>query len=355
MITRERKVKGKTGPPPGRISSRDLRGNLRIAAAFIVLIVSGGVFGFMKIEGWGFLDSLYMTVLTLSTVGFREVYPLSPAGKIFAIFLIATGVGAVAFTVRTAGRVMLENRFSIVFRRRMVKTIGKLRGQYIICGFGRMGRVICRELNEKGYPFVVVDNAENSADELERLGYLFIRGDATVDEVLVDAGIEKAKGLVTVVTNDTENVFITLTARGLNPKLNIVSRAASDESVQKLIRAGANKVVTPYDLGGFRIAQAVLRPTVLDFLESIVDNKELGGLRLDEVHVPPGSRLDGIKVADAGLRKDLNLMVVAIKSGTGGMAFNPSSGTEIKAGDTLVLLGHGPDLERLESISQKAR
>jgi len=353
--TRERKVKARAGLPSGRISSRDLKGNLKIAAAFIVLIVSGGVFGFMKIEGWGFLDSLYMTVLTLSTVGFREVYPLSSGGKIFAMILIATGVGVVAFTVRTAGRVMLENRFSIVFRRKMVKTIGKLRGHYIICGFGRMGRVICQELNEKGYPFVVVDNVEDSADDLERLGYLFIRGDATVDDVLLDAGIEKAKGIVTVVTNDAENVFITLTARGLNPKLNIVSRAASDESVQKLIRAGANKVVAPYDLGGFRIAQAVLRPTVLDFLESIVDNQEMGGLRLDEIHVPPGSRLDGVNVVDAGLRKDMNLIVVAIKSGTGSMTFNPSSGTEIKAGDTLVLLGYGPELERLEAISQKMR
>ena len=355
MRARERKVKPRTSLPSGLTASRDLKGNLRIAAFCIVLIVSGGVLGFMKIEGWGLLDSLYMTVLTLSTVGFREVYPLSPTGKIFAIVLIATGVGAIAFAVRTASRVMLENRFSIVFRRRMVKTIGKLRGHYIICGFGRMGRVICQELNEKGYPFAVVDSGEKSADDLERLGYLFIRGDATVDEVLLDAGIQKAKGIVTVVTNDTENVFITLTARGLNPKLNIVSRAASDESVQKLIRAGANKVVTPYDLGGFRIAQAVLRPTVLDFLESIVDNQDLGGLRLDEVHVPPGSRLDGVNVADAGLRKNMNLIVVAIKSGTGGMAFNPSSGTEIKAGDTLVLLGHGPELERLEAISQKKR
>jgi voltage-gated potassium channel len=327
--------------------------HLRLVLFSILLVVGIGVVGFMVVEGWDFLDALYMTILTISTVGYKEVYPLSSHGKIFAVLLIVTGVVTVAFAIRTAGHIMLENRLSAAFGRKVMKSIQKLRDHYIICGFGRMGRVICQELQEMGYPFVVVDNGADATEELERLGYLYIRGDATADDVLVDAGIERARGAVCVVTNDSENVFIALTARGLNPKLNIVSRAASPESVQKLIRAGANRVVSPYYLGGFRIAQSLLSPTVLDFLETIVHDKTME-LRLEEMEISLGSRLDGVNVASSGLRKDLNLIVLAIKGATGAMTFNPSFETEIKAGDTLVVLGQSSELEKLKLIAQKA-
>ncbi len=329
----------------------EARQQLVYALFFLVLVIIGGTTGYMAIEKWGLLDSVYMTVLTLSTVGFGEVHPLSHPGKILSIFLIITGVGTAAFAVGTAGRIMLDERIRMVLGRRVMKSIQKLQNHYIICGFGRMGSVICEELADRKAPFVVVENDQDVIDQIERLGYLFIKGDATVDSVLLDSGIDKAAGLVSVVTGDTENVFITLTARGLNPKLNIVVRSATGESIQKLIRAGANKVVSPYYLGGFRIAQALLSPTVIDFLETITQDKTRE-LRLEEVSISPKSSLAGVDLASSGLRKDLNLIILAIKEATGGMQFNPSYEALIKAGDTLVVLGHTPSLEKLDAIAR---
>jgi len=230
-----------------------------------------------------------------------------------------------------------------------MKAMEKLKNHYIICGFGRMGRIICEELAERDIPFVVLDNNDQILDELERLGYIFLRANATNDEELIDAGIERAAGLVSVVTDDTQNVFIVLTARGLNPKLNIVARSAAEESIKKLVRAGANKVISPYFLGGHRIAQAIIRPTVLDFLENIVQNKDLD-LRLEERHVSTKSALVGTTLATSGLRKDYNIIILAIKSAMGTMEFNPPFDTEIKAGDTLVILGSTSDLDRLDRV-----
>ena len=323
---------------------------MRIALTFLILVLLMGTSGYMVLEGWSPIDSFYMTILTLSTVGYGEVHPLSPTGRIFSIVLIVTGVGTAAFVIRRAAQIMLDERIRTVLGRRTMKTIQKMKNHYIICGYGRMGRVICQELQEKGYPLVVVENDPEVLEEMDRLGYPRVGGDATVDEILVEAGIGRAKGIVSVVTHDTENVFITLTARGLNPRLNIVARAGEDKSVQKLVRAGANKVISPHDLGGFRIAQALIRPTVHDFLERIVDDKSLD-LRLEEVEIRPGSRLDGVTVADSGLRKELNLIILAIKDAKGGMTFNPSFETGIRAGDTLVVLGRGPDLGSLDRIA----
>lgn len=332
------------------IKKQGTRGHLRVALAFLGAVVLGGTVGYMTVEGWGFIDSLYMTILTLSTVGYGEVYPLSTAGKLLSIVIIITGVGSAAYAVGTAGKIMLEDRIRAVLGRRFMKSIQKINDHYIICGFGRMGGVICQEMVERGRPFVVVDNHQDVTEDLERLGYLYVKGDATRDEVLQEAGIQRARGIVTVVTNDSENVFIVLTARGLNPKLYIVTRAASEESVQKLIRAGANKVVSPYDLGGSRIAQAVLSPTVLDFIESIVDDKTMD-LHLEEVLVAAESSLAGVDLVHSNLRRDLNIIILAIKEITGRMVFNPSFQQEISAGSTLVVLGHRPDLDKLRGIA----
>ena len=329
----------------------EARQRLAYALVSLLLIIMGGTAGYMTIEKWGFLDSVYMTVLTLSTVGYGEVHPLSYSGKVLSIFLIITGVGTAAYAVGTAGRIMLDERIRTVLGRRVMKSIQKLQNHYIICGFGRMGSVICEELADRKASFVVVENDQDVIDQIERLGFLYIKGDATVDSVLMDAGIDGAAGLVSVVTGDTENVFITLTARGLNPKLNIVVRSATGESIQKLIRAGANKVVSPYYLGGFRIAQALLSPTVIDFLETITQDKARE-LRLEEVSISPRSSLVGVDLASSGLRKDLNLIILAIKEATGGMQFNPSYEALIKAGDILVVLGHTPSLEKLDEIAR---
>jgi len=323
---------------------------LRFALLLPVLVVSGGTAGYMIIEGWDFLDALYMTVLTISTVGYGEVHPLSVTGKFLSIIIILLGVGSVGLALGTAGRLMLENRIRAVLGRRFMKSIQKLRNHYIICGFGRMGRIICEELTEKGIPLVVLENDDEVLEEIERLGYPYMKADATIDEELVASGIARAAGLVSVVTDDAQNVFIVLTARGLNPKLTIVARSAAEESIKKLVRAGANRVISPYFLGGLRIAQAILRPTVLDFLENIIQNKEMD-LVLDEKRISPKSELIGTTLATSGLRKDFNIIILAIKSATGSMDFNPPFNTEIKTGDTLVILGRGEDLEKLDAVT----
>jgi voltage-gated potassium channel len=324
---------------------------LRLALAILALVISGGTLGYVAIEGWTILDAFFMTIITLSTVGYSEVHTLSSAGKFLSITVIVSGVGAAGFAVTTAGRIMLEERIRVALGRRSMKAIQRLKDHYIICGFGRMGSIICEELSERGIPFVVLENSDQVLDELERLDYTYLKADATNDEELVEAGIERAAGLVSVVTDDTQNVFIVLTARGLNPKLNIVARSAAEESIKKLVRAGANKVISPYYLGGHRIAQAIIRPTVLDFLENIVQNKEMD-LRLEERHVSPKSSLVGTTLATSGLRKDYNIIILAIKSVTGTMQFNPPFDTEIKAGDTMVILGSTSDLSRLDRITE---
>ena len=335
----------------GRGKARSsLQIQLRIALIVLTLVIGGGTIGYMVVEGWGFLDSFYMTILTLSTVGFGEVHPLSYTGKFLSILVIVLGVGSAGFALGTAGNLMIEDRIKTALGRRSMKAIQKLKNHYIICGFGRMGRIICEELTEMKIPFVVLESEDDVLEELERLGVPYMKADATSDEELVEAGIERAAGLVSVVTNDSQNVFIVLTARGLNPKLNIVARSAAEENIKKLVRAGANKVVSPYFLGGHRIAQAIVRPTVLDFLENIIQNKQMD-LLLDEKRIDNKSTLVGTTLATSGLRKDFNIIILAIKGVTGTMEFNPHFNTEIKTGDTLVVLGHGPDLERLDKVS----
>jgi voltage-gated potassium channel len=331
-------------------SHSSLKIQLWIALGILTLVVGGGTFGYVFIEGWELLDSFYMTILTLSTVGYGEVHPLSHAGKFLSIFIIVMGVGSAGFALGTAGKLMVEERIKAALGRRSMKAIQKLRNHYIICGFGRMGRIICEELTEMKIPFVVLESEDEVLEELERLGVPYMKADATSDEELIEAGIEKAAGLVSVVTNDSQNVFIVLTARGLNPKLNIVARSAAEETIKKLVRAGANKVVSPYFLGGHRIAQAIVRPTVLDFMENVIQNKEMD-LILDEKHIGSKSVLAGTTLATSGLRKDFDIIILAIKGVTGTMKFNPHHDTQIKAGDTLVVLGNGSDLERLDKVA----
>lgn len=334
----------------GRNQNNSTLIHLRFALALVVLVVGAGTAGYMVVEGWDLLDSFYMTVLTISTVGYDEVHPLSVTGKFLSIVIILLGVGSVGFAVGTAGRFMIEDRIRAVLGRRSMKSIQKLRNHYIICGFGRMGRIICEELAGEGIPLVVLENDDEVLEEIERFSYPFLKADATSDEDLLASGIDKAAGLVSVVTDDAQNVFIVLTARGLNPKLNIVARSAAEETIKKLVRAGANKVISPYFLGGHRIAQAIMRPTVLNFLENIILNKEMD-LVLDEKYIAPRSNLVGTTLATSGLRKDYNIIILAIKSATGSMSFNPPYNTEIKAGDTLVILGGGADLAKLDVVT----
>lgn len=325
---------------------------IKLALLAVTAVFSIGTLGYILIEGWSILDSVYMAVLTLATVGFREVHSLSPAGMVFTIFLMIFGIGIIAYSIGVFAQFMVEGHLQKVLgRRQMEKKIAQLSGHYIICGFGRIGSIICREFHERPIPFVVIEQSSEFCEKIAAEGYLYIQGNATEDEILLAAGIERARGLITVVTSDTENVYITLTARGLSPDLFILSRAGDEGSEKKLSRAGASKVISPYNIGASRMAQAILRPSVMDFIEIATAGQNLE-LQLEEIMVTSSSRLVGISLEQTGVRKEFGLIIVGIRSGAAPMIFNPPAETLITAGDILIALGPQPSITKLESIAR---
>lgn len=326
-----------------------LRKRLILASVLIFLIISIGTSGFIVIEGWNFLDALYMTIITLTTVGYSEVHPLSSEGRIFNIFLIIGGVGTVFYALSTGAQLVLEGELQELFgRKRLEKKIKEMNHHYVICGYGRMGTIICRELKAKGQKFVVIEKKPEKLQDGEEM--LLMEGDATQDAVLIEAGIEKAKGLISVLPTDAENLFVVLSARGLNPKLLIVARAVEEGSEQKLLRAGADRVISPYYIGGLRIAHTVLKPAVVDFIEFATKSGNID-LQMEEVTIPQGSRLVGLTLDESGIGRDLGIIIVAIRRSTGEMKFNPTSRNIIETDDTLIALGEIPKLTMLEEMS----
>ena len=319
---------------------------------FIGAVVFFGVVGYMVLQGWSFLDALYMTVITITTVGYGEIGKLSQSGRVFTIILIFLGIGTMAYFLGVVAQAMVELQIrSIIGRRKLGLRIRAMKKHYIICGYGRIGRIISHELKTQNIPVVVVDNDQASRPLLESDDIPYIIDDATNEEVLKEAGIERAKGLVAVVSSDADNVFVTLTARGMNHGLFIVSRADDEKAERKLLRAGADRVVMPYLIGGQKMAQTIIRPAVTDFLEFTVHDKDIE-LKLEELTVSQASRLNGVTLVDSGIRQEMNIIIVAIRKADGKMVFNPSSQTRIEAGDTLIALGHGNELERFGQILQ---
>ena len=326
-----------------------LRNKLIIALALLFIIASIGTLGYMVIEGWNFLDSLYMTIITLASVGYKEIHDLSSNGRLFTIVLIICGVASVAYAISAAAKIVLEGELEEVFgRKRLEKKIKELKEHYIICGYGRMGKIICRELKEKNIQFVVIEKKLDIFQENKDI--LILEGDATKDEVLREAGIEKAKGLISVLPTDAENLFVVLSARELNPKLFIVARAGEEGSGQKLLRAGADKVVSPYHIGGIRIAHTVLKPAVVDFIEFATKSGNID-LQMEEITIQKDSKLAGLTLDECGFGRELGVIIVAIKHHSGGMKFNPTFKSTIKAGDTLIALGEISKLKILEDMS----
>jgi voltage-gated potassium channel len=325
--------------------------NLIFAAVMLFLVVSMGTAGYMILEKWNFLDSLYMTVITLTTVGFSEVNPVSDQGRILTMTILISGLGVVGYLVGTLTQIVVEGQLlRIMGRKKLERQIEKLKNHIIICGYGRVGRIICEEIyRSKPTPLVVIDNDSTVTAKIEEDGHLYLLGDATEEQCLLKAGIRSAKGLATALDSEADNVYITLTAKGLKPNLFIIARAGRIGSEKKLVQAGANHVVSPHQIGGYRMAQALLRPNVTEFIDFATHDPGTG-MGMEEIPVRPQSKLADVALVDSGIRKELDLIIVAIKKADGTMLFNPASHTTIQIGDTLIALGQRSSLLKLELL-----
>jgi voltage-gated potassium channel len=321
---------------------------LLVPAALIAI----GTVGYYALEpDYTLFDSLYMTVTTLTTVGYGEVHPLSKQGRLFTICLLLGGTIAFLYTVTEFFRAVVSGEVQdLLGRRRMERNLAAMDNHLIVCGYGRMGRFICQEFSREGLPFVLIDRKAEVLQDFNLPHGVALPGDATSDEVLKHAGVERARALVTVAASDADNLFITMSARLLNDKLFIVARAEGEQAETKLIRAGANRVVAPYAIGGSKVAQAVLRPAVVDFIELATKTEHLD-LQLEETLIRAGSRLAGRTLRDSRLRQDLGVIVVAIKKAGGHLLSNPPGDAVMEAGDTLIALGPRQDLDKLEQMA----
>jgi voltage-gated potassium channel len=314
----------------------------------LVIIIIIGTIGFKIIEPqWDFLDSFFMTMITISTTGFKEVHPLSNTGKIFTVFLIIIGVLTIAYTGGKAAQILIEKH--IFRRRRMNKTLGKISNHYIVCGYGRMGKVICDELKDSGVPFVAIENDPLKIELLNDLGFYYVEGDATIDDFLILAGIKRAKGLVAVINSDAQNVFTVLSAKELNPNLFIVARAVEETTESKLIKAGADRVIKPYELGGKRMVHLLLRPGVMDFIDGVARDRDIA-ISLEEVTVQKEAAIQNISLINSPIREKLNIIIVAILKSSGKFIYNPSASTIIEVGDKLIAIGEVEMLAKLEKL-----
>jgi len=327
----------------GIFASRELV----IANVFLAGVLTIGTIGYTIIEGWPWQDSLYMTFITLTTIGFQEVHELSMPGRMFTILVGLTGIGSVAFIATRSAQILLNT--SVFRNRAMMKSINATSDHYILAGFGRIGNRIALDLQRNEVPFVVIELNEEKRESIDRSHMLYIMGDAEDEDVLESAGIERAKGLILTLPEDRANVFATLVARELNPDLFILVRTDTNANRRKLIRSGADKVVAPYEIGADRMAQVLLRPSVDRFMERVLQAGALN-YTMDEVVVMPGSPLAGKTLQEADFRHQFDAIVVAVMDGnTLNMSFNPGPAEMIKADDTLIVMGSSEMISRLKT------
>ena len=317
-----------------------------IKAIFLSLsVISFGTTGYYVLEGWSITDSLYMTIITMTTVGYGETYPLNQHGKLFTITLILMSVGIVGYVFSTIAAFIVSGEVRHIIRgRRMDKQIENLRDHIILCGMGRIGLRMAEEFVRAKTPFVVIEQNEESLEELSSFNIPYLKQDATQEDTLLDAGIKRARGLVTILGEDKDNVFVVLCARSLNPDLYIVARLVEEHNEVHLRKAGANRIVSPDAIGGTRMASIVLRPSVVEFWDEM---ERVTGetLRLEEMRVDTYPRLSDRTLGDINIRKRTGALVLAIKSKTAGYQFNPGASTPLHMGDVLIVVGTGEQVD----------
>lgn len=323
-----------------------------LAAGFVslCLVFLAGVAGYMLVEGWNFLDSFFMVVITLSTVGYGQVHPLSDQGVILTSILIMGGVGSFAYLVGAFTQLIVEGRLqTFLGRRRVQRIIDGLSGHVIICGYGRIGNVVAKEIIREGIPVVVIERSPDLVARMEEEGVPHVIGDATEDAALMAAGLTRARTIVTALTQDSANVFVALTARQLNPGIQIIARAETEAHIPRLERAGANKVLMPHVIGGYRMAQSVLRPAVTDFLDLALLSESME-LQMEELRVTAAGELVGRDLVGAQIRPRFDLIIIAIKKADGEMLFNPTPHAILEADDTLIAVGRPENLNQIRKI-----
>ena len=322
-----------------------------LAALLLVAVLVGGTAGYVLVEGWSTWDAFYMTVISVTTAGYREVHPLSRAGQAFTAVLLVLGVGTVLYAVTMlVARVVEAGYHERWTRRRRERMLDELRDHFIICGYGRIGSTIVEEFRRQGAPYVVVDRDPERVHQVLELGGLAVAADASSEDVLTRVGIQRALGLIAAVGTDAENVYTVLSARLLRPDLLIIGRAETDDARRKLQRAGADRVVSPYQIGGTQMAQMALRPAVVDFVHLATSSAHLD-LAMEQVKLAPGSPLVGQSIVGANLRQRFGVVVVGIQRADGRMDFNPAPDAGMNAGDSLVVLGPPGSVKRLEATA----
>jgi len=327
--------------------------HLNPAAKSLILFLALFIFGtagYVMIEGWDVIDSMFMTTITLATVGYSEVNAISPEGRIFTVILIIFGVSLFLYIAGNTVQFLVEGRIRVILgRRKLEKTISRLSDHYIICGYGRVGRGLCQYLLQKNLKVLVVEKDETCIQAMEDDHIPYIIGEANEEENLEKAGITRARGLLSVLGSDPNNVFVVLISKQLNPNLFVVARANQEMSKKTLESAGADKVISPYDLGARRMAHAILRPTVIDFLEMAFADKDTD-INFEEIPVAANCKLANTTLMESQIRKDLDVLIIAIKKVDGTMEFNPKPDSLIQEGDTIITVGQEANLKQLECL-----
>lgn len=320
---------------------------------YILLITTAAFFvgtaGFMYIENWAFFDALYMTIITLTTIGFGEVHALSYEGKIFTICLIFMGLGIVTFSISSLMNYMLNFDLKKHKRDKMQKKINELNKHTVVCGFGRMGEIVCKQLAASNTTFVVIENNQDIIQKLEKSGYLWIQGDAAHDETLENAGLDRAKVLVSLIDDDSDALYISLVGRSMTPDLYIICRANDEQAKKRILKAGANKVVLPTHMTALRVSESVLNPAVEDFLDLGSGNTEGSRIQLADLYISKTSHLNNSTLGERG--KDmLDLIIVGVRKPDKSFIFKPASDYVFTEGDCLISMGSNESYRRARDL-----